>query len=194
MAKLVEVALSYIYLGSLPERLFWIFDSTHTEKPHSKKVAGLKWFHRTKKVDGRAKNLKGHRYVFAAPLYRQTTGKMISWASVLTGALLYVKGQTIPQLVIELAKHLRLPDGPRHCWIVDRGVLCRRLLGGIGELKQFVIGRGNYRYLKGQDFMGFTSIEKLGSVRLLCNPIGVHWRHRRSMRLEHQHIYCYDGQ
>ena len=34
---------------------------------------------------------------------------------------------------------------------------------------------GNYRYLKGQDFMGFTSIEKLGSVRLLCNPIGVHW-------------------
>jgi hypothetical protein len=27
---------------------------------------------------------------FAAPLYRQTTGKMISWASVLTGALLYL--------------------------------------------------------------------------------------------------------
>jgi hypothetical protein len=61
MAKLVEVALSYIYSGSLPERLFWIFDSTHTEKPHSKKVAGLKWFHRTKKVDGRAKNLKRAR-------------------------------------------------------------------------------------------------------------------------------------
>ena len=77
MAKLVEVALSYIYSGSLPEILFWIFDSTHTEKPHSKKVAGLKWFHRTKKVDGRAKNLKGHCYVFAAPLYRHTTGKMI---------------------------------------------------------------------------------------------------------------------
>ena len=95
----------------------------------------------TQKVDGRAKNLKGHCYVFTAPLNRQTAGKMISWASVLTGALLYVKGQTIPQLVIELAKHLRLPDGPRHCWIVDRGILCRRLLGGIGELKQFVIGR-----------------------------------------------------
>jgi hypothetical protein len=88
MAKLVEVALSYIYSGSLPERLFWIFDSTHTEKPHAKKAAGLKWFHRMKKVDGRAKNLKGHCYVFAAPLYRQTTGKMISWASILTGALL----------------------------------------------------------------------------------------------------------
>ena len=44
-------------------------------------------------------------------------------------------------MVIELAKHLHLPDGPRHCWIVDRGILCRRLLGGIGELKQFVIGR-----------------------------------------------------
>lgn len=141
MAKLVEVALSYIYSGQLPERCFWIADSTQTEKPHSKKVAGLKWFHRTKKVDGRAKNLKGHCYVFAAHLYRQTTGKITSWASVLTGALLYVKGQTIPQLVIELAKHLRLPDGPRHCWIVDRGILCRRLLRGMGQIKQFVIGR-----------------------------------------------------
>lgn len=141
MAKLVEVVLSYIYPTELPERLFWIADSTQTEKPHSKKVASLGWFHRTKKVDGRGKNLKGHCYVFAAHLYRQTSGKVKSWASVLVGALLYVKGRTIPELTVELAKQLRLPEGVKNCWIVDRGILCRGLLRGLGELKQFVIGR-----------------------------------------------------
>ncbi|MGH9856156.1 MAG: transposase, partial [Blastocatellia bacterium] len=141
MAKLVEVVLSYIYPSELPERLFWIADSTQTEKPYSKKVASLGWFHRTKKVDGRGKNLKGHCYVFAAHLYQQTTGKAKSWASVLVGALLYVKGRTIPQSVVELAKQLRLPEGLKNCWIVDRGILSRGLLRGLGELKQFVIGR-----------------------------------------------------
>jgi hypothetical protein len=141
MAKLVEVVLSYIYPIVLPERLFWIADSTQTEKPHSKKVASLGWFHRTKKVDGRGKNLKGHCYVFAAHLYQQTAGKVTSWASLLVGALLYVKGRTIPQSVVELAKQLRLPEGVRNCWIVDRGILCRGLLRGLGELKQFAIGR-----------------------------------------------------
>ena len=141
MAKLVEVVLSYIYPSELPERLFWIADSTQTEKPHSKKVASLGWFHRTKKVDGRGKNLKGHCYVFAAHLYQQTTGKVTNWASVLVGALLYVKGRSIPQSVVELAKQLRLPEGLKNCWIVDRGILCRGLLRGLGELKQFAIGR-----------------------------------------------------
>jgi len=141
MARMVEVVLGYTYSGGLPERLFWIADSTQTEKPHSKKVASLGWFHRTKKVDGRAKNLKGHCYVFAAHLYQKSTGKATSWASVLVGALLYVKGRTIPQLAVELAKQLRLPAGLKNCWLVDRGILCRGLLRGLGELKQFVIGR-----------------------------------------------------
>lgn len=141
MAKLVEVTLSYIYPNGLPERLFLIADSTQTEKPHSKKVASLGWFHRTKKVDGRAKNLKGHCYVFAAHLYQQTTGKVTRWTSFLVGALLYVKGRTIPELTVELAKQLRLPNGVRNCWIVDRGILSRGLLRGLCELKQFAIGR-----------------------------------------------------
>jgi hypothetical protein len=141
MAKLVEVALGYLYPSQLPERLFWISDATYTEKPHSQKVSGLGWFHRTKKIAGRAKQLKGHCYVLAAHLYQQTKGKAPSWASVLVGALLYVKGRTIPELTVELAKQLRLPEAVKNCWIVDRGILCRRLLRGLDELKQFVIGR-----------------------------------------------------
>jgi len=141
MAKLVEVVLSYIYPTQLPDRLFWIADSTQTEKPHATKVASLGWFHRTKHVAGRGKNLKGHCYIFAAHLYRRTSGKAQSWASVLVGALLYVKGRTLPDLTVELAKQLRLPAGRRHCWIVDRGLLCRALLRGLGAVQQFVIGR-----------------------------------------------------
>jgi Transposase DDE domain len=44
-------------------------------------------------------------------------------------------------LTVELARQLRLPEGVENCWIVDRGILCRGLLRGLGELKQFVIGR-----------------------------------------------------
>ncbi len=141
MAKLVEVVLSYIYPTKLPDRLFWIADSTQTEKPHSQKVASLGWFHRTKQVAGRGKNLKGHCYVFAAHLYRRSSGKVTSWASALVGALLYVKGQTMPELTVALAQQLRLPAALKHCWIVDRGLLCRSLLRGLGALQQFVIGR-----------------------------------------------------
>jgi len=141
MAKIVEAVLSYIYPRELPERLFWIADSSQAEKPHSKKVAGLGWFHRTKKVDGRGKNLKGHCYVFAAHLYQWTAGKVATWASVLVGAMLYVKGRTIPELTVELAKQLRLPEGVKNCWIVDRGILSRGLLRGLGELNQYAIGR-----------------------------------------------------
>jgi len=69
MAKLVEVALSHLYPQGLPGRLFWIADATYTEKPSAHHIASVDWFHRLKYVAGRAKNLKGHCYVFAAHLY-----------------------------------------------------------------------------------------------------------------------------
>ena len=59
----------------------------------------------------------------------------------MVGALLYVKGQSIPQLVGELAKHLRLPPGVRHCWVVDRGIVCRHLCRALDELQQGLLGR-----------------------------------------------------
>jgi hypothetical protein len=115
MAKLAEIALGYLYPQGLPPRLFWITDSTHTEKPHSERVSGLDWFHRTKRVAGRTKKRTGHCYVYAAHLYQHTAGKATRWASLLVGALLYVKGRTIPELAAELAKHLRLEASVRHC-------------------------------------------------------------------------------
>ncbi len=139
MAALARLALRYLYPAGLPHRLFWIADSTQTEKPYAERVSGVHWFHRTKRVAGRAKKLKGHCYLFAAHLYRYGTEQM--WASVLCGALLYVKGRTLPELTGELARQLRLPAEARHVWIVDRGLLSRPLLRALSPQGQFALGR-----------------------------------------------------
>jgi hypothetical protein len=142
MAMLTELVLRLSYGGKLPERLFWIADSTQTEKPYAEKIASLGLFHRSKRVIGRANHLKGHCYVCAAHLYQHLDDRgQMRWASVLCGALLYVKGRSIPTLVGALAAQLRLPEGIRHVWVVDRGIISRPLLRGLKALSQFALGR-----------------------------------------------------
>jgi hypothetical protein len=131
MAQLTERVLIILYPAGVPERLFWLADSTLTEKPFVRRVASLELFHR-------AKHLQGQCYVFAAHLY-QTAHK--HWASVLVGALLYVKGRSIPQLVGGLAQQLRLPALVRHVWVVDRGIASRPLVQSLDRLGQYVLGR-----------------------------------------------------
>jgi hypothetical protein len=125
MAQLTERVLTTLYPGGLPERLFWLADSTLTEKPFVRRVASVDLFHRAKRVIGRAQHLQGQCYVFAAHLYQTAR---THWASVLIGALLYVKGRSIPQLVGDLAQQLRLPALGRHVWVVDRGIASRPLV------------------------------------------------------------------
>ena len=141
MAKLVEGALACLYPAGRPARLFWIADSTSTEKPYAKRMASIGLFHRTKRVAGQAKHLQGHCYVFAAHLYKQAAAKLPGWASVLVGALMYVKGRSIPTLVGALAQQLRLPTAVRHVWLVDCGLLSRPLLRALEELGHGVVGR-----------------------------------------------------
>ena len=141
MARLAALALTLLYPSGLPQRLFWIADSTTTDKPFADKVASIGFFHRSKHVVGRAKHLQGHCFVFAAPLYRQGTAETKRWASLLVGALVYVKGKSIPALVGQLAQHLRLPKGVRHVWLVDRGILSRTLIRRLRAERQFVLGR-----------------------------------------------------
>jgi Transposase DDE domain len=139
MARLARLTLATLYPSGLPTRLFWLADATHAEKPYAKRVASVHWFHRTKQVAGRAKQLKGHCYLFAAHLYRY--GQQQLWASVMVGALLYVKGRSPSELTGELARQLRLPAGVRHVWVVDRGLLSRPLLRSLGQQQQFALGR-----------------------------------------------------
>src|SRR5712691_11080591 len=142
MAHLAAVALTYLYPHGLPDRLFWIADATYTEKPYAQHVASVDWFHRLKYVAGRAKNLKGHCSVFAAHLYTHGEEKVRrQWASVLVGALLYVKGRSIPTLVGALAQQLRLPSTVRHVWVTDSGILSRPLLRALAAQGQFALGR-----------------------------------------------------
>jgi hypothetical protein len=138
MAQLTERVLIILYPAGVPERLFWLADSTLTEKPFVRRVASVELFHRAKHLVGRAKHLQGQCYVFAAHLY-QTAHK--HWASVLVGALLYVKGRSIPQLVGGLAQQLRLPALVRHVWVVDRGIASRPLVQSLDRLGQYVLGR-----------------------------------------------------
>lgn len=140
-ARLAQLALDFLYPTGLPARLFWIADSTTAEKPYAKKIASLGLFHRTKRIAGRAKHLKGHCFVFAAHLYSHTSGQAKRWASVLVGALLYVKGQSIPTLVGQLAHHLCLPDCVRNVWVVDRGILSRTLIASLSSSGHFALGR-----------------------------------------------------
>jgi len=139
MAGVARLAMATLYPAGLPARLFWIADATTTEKPYAERIASVHWFHRTKRVAGRAKKLRGHCYLFAAHLYRH--GHEQVWASVLCGALLYVKGRSLPELTGDLAHQLRLPEGVRHVWVVDRGLLSRPLLRSLTRQGQFVLGR-----------------------------------------------------
>jgi hypothetical protein len=141
MAQLASLTLSTLYPHGLPKRVFWIADATYTEKPYAQHVASVDWFHRLKYVAGRAQNLKGHCYVFAAHLYTYGEGHVRHWASVLVGALLYVKGRSIPSLVGALAQQLRLPSTVRHVWLTDSGILSRPLLRALGPQGQFALGR-----------------------------------------------------
>jgi len=140
-ARLAQLALAYLYPTGLPHRLFWIADSTTAEKPYAQKVASVGLFHRTKRIAGRAKHLKGQCFVFAAHLYTHTLDQTKRWASVLVGALLYVKGQSIPTLVGQLAHHLRLPATVRNVWVVDRGILSRTLIRSLSDLGHYALGR-----------------------------------------------------
>jgi hypothetical protein len=82
-----------------PQRLFWIADPTTMDKPFARKVAAVGLFHRSKQVTGRATHLKRQCLVFTAHLYRPGAQESWPWSSLLVGALLYVKGKTIPALV-----------------------------------------------------------------------------------------------
>jgi hypothetical protein len=62
MATLTAQVLAALYPSGLPARLFWIADSTTTEKPYAEQIASVGLFHRTKRIAGRAKYLKGHCY------------------------------------------------------------------------------------------------------------------------------------
>ena len=138
MAQLTEQVLTVLYPSGLPARLFWLADSTLTEKPFVRRVASVDLFHRAKRIVGRAKHLQGQCYVFAAHLY-QTAQRQ--WASALVGALLYVKGRSIPQVVGNLAQQVRLPALVRQVWVVDRGIASRPLVQSLDRLGQYILGR-----------------------------------------------------
>jgi hypothetical protein len=189
MAKLTALALQYLYPGGLPVRLFWIADATHAEKPDGRQIASVGLFHRTQRVIGQARHLQGHCYVFAAHLYQYATTRGQRWARVLVGALVYVKGRSLPTLVAVLAKHWRLPAGVRHVWLGDRGILSRPLLRGLATVGHFTVGRvrcNQVVYFPPAAAAGSSSARR-GRPRLYGDACRVDQLRRRYARRLRQH-------
>ncbi len=72
MARFTELVLRLCHSETLLERMFWIADSTHTEKPYAEKIASLGLFHRTKRVVGRAKHLNADRTEYVKKLGKRS--------------------------------------------------------------------------------------------------------------------------
>jgi hypothetical protein len=130
MAKFTALAVPRLYPDGPPTRLIWIADATHAEKAYARRVAAVGLFPRTNRVIGQARHLKGHCDVFAAHLYPYATAQGPHWARVLVGALLSVKGRSIPTLVAVLAPPVMAPH---------RGAA--RLAGGSGDSESTTVAR-----------------------------------------------------
>lgn len=181
MARLAGLVLQYLYPSGLPTRLFWSADATYAEKAYARRIASVGLCDRTKRVVGQARNLKGHCYVFAAHLYQYAAAPGPRWASVLVGALLYVKGRSIPTLVAVLAHQLRLPAGVRHVWLGDRGMLSRPLGRGLAKVGPFTRGRGrrNQVVYFPPAITKASSLARRGRPRLYGDGCRVDQRRRR---------------
>jgi hypothetical protein len=136
---LVNLVLCEIYRFGLPGRLFWIIDTTYTEKPYSKKIQDVRLWRRTKQIAGRAKHLKGHCYLFASHLY--SFGAESLWASLLVAALLIGKRKSLFGAVTEVIDSLNLPEEVLNVWIADRGLMSNKLIKLCLSKNQHVLGR-----------------------------------------------------
>jgi hypothetical protein len=92
MARVAGLVLPHLSPRGLPTRLFWIAEATYAEKAYARWIASVGLFHRTKRVVGQARNLKGHCYLFAAHRYPYAAAQGPRWASVLGGRCCMSRG------------------------------------------------------------------------------------------------------
>jgi len=59
LAALTALAWQSLYPGSRPIRLLWMADATSAENPYSQRIASRGRLHRTKRVVGQARHLRG---------------------------------------------------------------------------------------------------------------------------------------
>ncbi len=121
------LVLRTLYPEGLPARLWWVADTTTSDKPSAKRVFGIRRFWRGCRRPGQAPTHQGHGWVLLAHLYRRPDR---SWQALLVGALLWLQLRYAPpgRLVAALVAQLGLPSPASHVVVSDRGLSSRQLV------------------------------------------------------------------
>src|SRR5215213_2281633 len=87
------LVLNTLYPAGLPARLWWVADTTTSDKPSARKVFGIRRFWRGCRRPGQAPTHQGHGWVLLAHLHQRPDR---SWQALLVGALLWLQLRCAP--------------------------------------------------------------------------------------------------
>src|SRR5919202_414232 len=121
------LVLQALYPEGLPARLWWVADTTTSDKPSARQVFGIRRFWRGCRRPGQAAVHQGHGWVLLAHLYQRPDQ---SWRALLVGALLWrqLRHASPGRLTAALVAQLGLPTQAQHVVVSDRGLSRRELV------------------------------------------------------------------
>jgi len=127
------LVLRTLYPAGLPARLWWVADTTTSDKPSARKVFGIRQFWRSSRRPGQAATHQGHGWLLLAHLYQRPDR---SWQALLVGALLWLQLRCAPpgRLTTALVARLGLPAQATHVVVSDRGLSSRQLVRDLRAL------------------------------------------------------------
>ena len=127
------LVLRALYPAGLPARLWWVADTTTSDKPSAKRVFGIRRFWRGCRRPGQAPTHQGHGWVLLAHLHQRPDR---SWRALLVGALLWLQLRAAPpgRLVAALVAQVGLPRPASHVVVSDRGLSSRQLVRALRAL------------------------------------------------------------
>lgn len=124
------LVLHRLYPDGFPARLWWVVDTTTSDKPSARQVFGIRWFHRGCRRPGQARTHQGHGWLLLAHLYQRPDH---SWQALLVGGLLWLQLRCAPpsRLTTVLLAQVALPPEATHVVVSDRGLSSRQLVRGL---------------------------------------------------------------
>ncbi len=115
------LVLRSLYPDGLPARLWWVVDTTTSDKPSARKVFGIRSFWRGCRRPGQTRTHQGHGWLLLAHLYQRPDR---AWHALLIGGLLWLQLRCAPpsRLTGVLLAQLHLPAHVCHVVVSDRGL------------------------------------------------------------------------
>src|SRR5215212_8824480 len=127
LRETTALVLRTLYPEGLPARLWWVADTTTSDKPSARKVFGIRRCWRHCRRPGQAPVHQGHGWVLLAHLHQRPDR---SWQALLVGALLWLQLRCAPpgRLTAALVAQRGLPAQATHVVVSDRGLSRRQLV------------------------------------------------------------------